>query len=776
MDIEKIIEQMSLEDKIAFCTGADMWHTKAMEKYGIKSVMMTDGPHGLRCQKNVGDNLGLNESLPATCFPTAVTSSATWNEELLCQVGKAIGEEAREYEVSTVLGPGANIKRNPLGGRNFEYFSEDPLLAGKLAAAFINGVQSQGIGTSLKHFACNNQEYKRQNGNSIVDERAYHEIYLKPFEIAVREAHPTTVMCSYNQINGTYSSDNKELLTDILRNDWGFEGLVMTDWGAMADRIKGFKAGCDLNMPGGSNYMEKKTLEAVRNGTLDEKYIDDSVRRLLKLVEKGLKAEKMTFDRKAHGELAKKVSDEGAVLLKNDGILPLNEQDICIIGNMATDLRYQGSGSSHINPTELRQIRDIWKDVPYAEGVDKMGRLSDVEEAVKLAGNSKIAVLFLGLPEAYESESFDRDNMDLPAGHNKLVEEVLKVNKNVVVVLYGGSAMTLPWADKVKGILYMGLPGQAGAQSTVDILTGKVNPSGKLSESWPLSYEDVVSRETFGKKYTEYRESIFVGYRYYDKANVPVRYPFGYGLSYSEFEYSDIKFDKNTVSVKITNTSEYDGKETVQLYVSSDDQLFRCVKELKAFKKIELKAGETKTVEFEIKDSFFEVWQNGFKKAKGNYHIMIASSSKDIKGSLPFKAEGDNVSFTALKGSWYENLNGLPQKKDLEKLMGHEIPEYVEPCRGSYTMDSTTAEMMKDSLIMKIQYQVTKSIISKQYSKAERTMDNPAYKMILTCSTDCPLRATIISSSGSMTDNLAEGLLNMANGHFFKGLKLMLKK
>lgn len=776
MDIEKIIEKMSLEDKIAFCTGADMWHTKAMEKYGIKSVMMTDGPHGLRCQRNVGDNLGLNESLPATCFPTAVTSSATWNEELLSEVGKAIGEECREYEVSTVLGPGANIKRNPLGGRNFEYFSEDPLLAGKLAAAFINGVQSQGIGTSLKHFACNNQEYKRQNGNSIVDERAYHEIYLKPFEIAVKQAQPTTLMCSYNQINGTYSSDNKELLTDILRNDWGFEGLVMTDWGAMADRIKGFKAGCDLNMPGGSNYMEKKTLEAVRNGSLDERYIDESVRRLLKLVEKGLKAEKMTFDRKAHGELAKKVSDEGAVLLKNDGILPLNEQDICIIGNMATDLRYQGSGSSHINPTELRQIRDIWKDVPYAEGVDKMGRLSNVEEAVKLAGNNKIAVLFLGLPEAYESESFDRDNMDLPAGHNKLVEEILKVNQNVVVVLYGGSAMILPWADRVRGILYMGLPGQSGAQSTVDLLTGKVNPSGKLSESWPLSYEDVVSKETFGKKYTEYRESIYVGYRYYDKANVSVRYPFGYGLSYSEFDYSDIKLDKNTVSVKVTNIGKCDGKETVQLYVSSDDQLFRCVKELKAFKKIELRAGETKTVEFEISDSFFEVWQNGFKKAKGSYHIMIASSSKDIKGSVAYEADGEVVSFENVKGSWYESLKGLPQKKDLEKLMGHEIAEYVEPRRGSYTMDSTCAEMRKDSLVMRIQYEVTKSIISKPYSKAERTMDNPAYKMILTCATDCPLRATIISSSGTMTDEMAEGLLNMANGHFFKGLKLMLRK
>lgn len=771
-----MISKMTLEDKIAFCTGADMWHTKAMEAYGIPSIMMTDGPHGLRVQRNQADNLGLNVSEKATCFPAAVTSANSWNPALLKKVATAIAEECKEFGVSVVLGPGANIKRNPLGGRNFEYFSEDPYLAGKMAASFIQGVEQEGIGTSLKHFACNNQEYKRQSGNSIVDERALREIYLKPFEIAVREGHPFTVMCSYNQINGVYSSDNKKLLTDILRNEWGFNGMVVTDWGAMANRIKGFQAGCDLNMPGGATFMEKKTAEAVKNGTLSEEDINTSVRRILKTVERGFKVTPQKFDRNEHHALAEEMAKEGAVLLKNDGILPLKKECVGFIGHMAEDLRYQGSGSSHINPTKLKQVRDLWPNTPYASGVDKQGNLTNLEDALSVAKSVETVVVFAGLPEAYESEAFDRESMDLPEGHNRLIKEILKVNPNVVVVLYGGSAMTLPWADEVRAILYMGLPGQGGAQSTLDLLEGKANPSGKLSESWPYSYDDVVSKETFGVRNPEYRESIYVGYRYYDKANVPVRYPFGYGLSYTSFAYSNMEVSKDQVTVSVTNTGSVSGKETVQLYVSAKENLFRPVKELKAFEKIELDAGEAKKVTFEIRPDFFEVYDNGFRSVKGDYVIAVGPSSNNLPLQAEIQTEGEAVSFENCKGSWYEAPKGLPTRKDFENLLGRTIPNTPEAKRGSYTMDNSCAEMRKDSLVMKIQYAVTKSIISKPYAKEERTLKNPAYKMMLTCATDCPMRAVIISSSGSMNDNVAEGLVDLANGHYIRGLKKMMKK
>ena len=777
MDIEKIISEMSLEEKISFCTGQDMWHTKAMEKYGIEAVMMTDGPHGLRCQKNTGDNLGLNDSLPATCFPTAVTSGSSWDPELLYEEGKAIAEEALEYGVSTVLGPGVNIKRNPLGGRNFEYFSEDPHLAGKLAAGWIRGVQSEGVGTSLKHFACNNQEYKRQNGNSIVDERAMHEIYLKPFETAVKEGHPSTVMCSYNQINGIYASDNRYLLTDVLRNDWGFDGMVVTDWGAMHDRIEGFKAGCDLNMPGGSKYMEKAVLKAVREGTLEEDDINRCLRRVLRFVENGLAGRReYTFDREKHHALAKRIADEGAVLLKNEGILPLDKNETGIIGNMAEMIRYQGSGSSHINPTKLDEIRDLWSDIPYAEGVDRYGNLSSISAALQIAKTKKTIVLFLGLPESFESESYDRDHMRLPEGHNRLVEEITRVNPNVVVVLFGGSAMELPWADKVKTILYMGLPGQAGAGSVTDILEGKVNPSGKLTETWPLCYDDVISNDTFGKKYTEYRESIFVGYRYYDKAGMNVRYPFGHGLSYTSFAYSDMKIKDNTISLCITNTGNMTGSEIVQLYVSPSDQTFRAVRELKAFRRITLKPHETETVCFEIDDSFFEVYRDGFVKASGEYTIAAGSSSRDIRASVSLNVTGEDVSFEEYRDTWYVSLKGEPDKKEFENLYGKPVPEYREAVKGSFTMDNTCLEMKDESLMMRGVYEAVKAVISAGFPKEERTMNNPAYRMILTAAADCPLRGIVISAGGAMDENLARGLVDMANGKVFRNLRGMIRK
>ena len=780
MDIQQIISTMTLEDKISLCTGGDFWHTKAMPQYGIPAIMMSDGPHGLRCQAAEADMIGINESLPATCFPTAVTAGATWNRKLYAAEGEAIGREGAAAGVSVVLGPGCNIKRNPLGGRNFEYISEDPYFAGKMAAAFIRGQQSAGVASSVKHFAVNSQEYKRQNGDSQLDERTFREIYLTPFEIAVKEGNPGTVMCSYNKINGIHASDSKALLTDILRNEWGFDGLVVTDWGALNDRIEGYKAGCDLNMPGGSKFMEKAALDAVHSGELDEAYIDATVERILRLVEKsqGIPAPQIDWD--THHALALKVAEQGAVLLKNeDNILPLAESDMALIGYMAANLRYQGSGSSHINPTKLVNISDALPNVPGCACGDKLGNVTEQElrDAVEAAKKQKIAVVVVGLPDSYESEAFDRDHMRLPEGHNKLVEAVAKANPNNVVVLLGGSAMELPWADQVKAILYMGLPGQAGGEAAANLLTGKANPCGKLTETWPLFYEDVISKDTFGKKNTEYREGIYVGYRYYDKAKKSVRYPFGHGLSYTTFAYSDLIVRDRKVSVQVKNTGAVSGAEVVQLYIAAPKGGIFCpVRELKGFERVELKPGESKTVEFTLDDRSFAIWSEGWKIPGGTYTVQIGASSRDIHLEQSIEIAGEEIAIPAWQaGSWYETMEGRPSREEWEKLMGHPVPVISEPKKGQFTMDSTCMEMKEHSFVMKIQYMVTENIIAKGFG-GKKDMSDPSYKMMITCATDCPMRSVVISSGGAMSDSLAQGMLHMANGHYIKGLAAMLKK
>ena len=780
MDIQQIISTMTLEDKISLCTGGDFWHTKAMPQYGIPAIMMSDGPHGLRCQAAEADMIGINESLPATCFPTAVTAGATWNRKLYAAEGEAIGREGAAAGVSVVLGPGCNIKRNPRGGRNFEYISEDPYFAGKMAAAFIRGQQSAGVASSVKHFAVNSQEYKRQNGDSQLDERTFREIYLTPFEIAVKEGNPGTVMCSYNKINGIHASDSKALLTDILRNEWGFDGLVVTDWGALNDRIEGYKAGCDLNMPGGSKFMEKAALDAVHSGELGEAYIDATVERILRLVEKsqGIPAPQIDWD--THHALALKVAEQGAVLLKNeDNILPLAESDMALIGYMAANMRYQGSGSSHINPTKLINISDALPCVPCCACGDKLGNVTEQElrDAVEAAKKQKIAVVVVGLPDSYESEAFDRDHMRLPEGHNKLVEAVAKANPNTVVVLLCGSAMDLPWADQVKAILYMGLPGQAGGEAAANLLTGKANPCGKLTETWPLFYEDVISKDTFGKKNTEYREGIYVGYRYYDKAKKSVRYPFGHGLSYTTFAYSDLIVRARKVSVQVKNTGAVSGAEVVQLYIAAPKGgFFRPVRELKGFERVELEPGESKTVEFTLDDRSFAIWSEGWKIPGGTYTVQIGASSRDIHLEQSIEIVGEEISLPVWQaGSWYETMSGHPSREEWEKLMGHPVPVISEPKKGQFTMDSTCMEMKEHSFVMKIQYMVTENIIAKGFG-GKKDMSDPSYKMMITCATDCPMRSVVISSGGMMNDSLAQGMLHMANGHYIKGLAAMLKK
>lgn len=742
--------------------------------------MMCDGPHGLRCQKGVADIMGINDSLPATCFPTAVTAGATWNRELYRREGEAIGREARGYEVSIVLGPGCNIKRNPLGGRNFEYISEDPYIAGHMAASFIKGVEGTGVGTSLKHFAVNNQEYKRMNGDSRLDERAYREIYLASFETAVKEGHPATIMCAYNKINGIHASDNKKLLTDILREEWGFDGMVVTDWGALYDRIEAYRAGCDLNMPGGSRYMEKAALKAVKNGELDEGLIDRAVERILNLVNRGTKIQPYEVDFDSHHSLAREIATEGAVLMKNeDNILPLDEHDTVIIGYMAEHIRYQGSGSSHINPTRLTNVIDSMPNALHFSCSDAYGNVSseEIEKAAKIAKDRKNAVLIIGLPDSYESEAFDREHMRLPDGYNALVDAVAEANPNTVVVLIGGSVMELPFADKVKAILYMGLPGQAGGEAIADLLTGRANPSGKLTESWPISYDDVVSKDTFGVRDPEYRESIYVGYRYYDKANKAVRFPFGHGLSYTSFAYKNLTINGRDISLEVENTGSVAGKEVVELYIAPKTEgIFRPVRELRGFEKVELMPGESKTVRFTLDDRSFAIWAEGWKIPGGEYAIEIGSSSRDIRLAETISVDGENVPAEEWQaGSWYERPEGLPSREGWEQLMGRKIPHSTEPQKGFYTMDNTCMEMKDRSLMMKIQYKVTESIVAKGFG-GKRDMSDPAFKMMMLSATDCPMRSVVISSSGAMPESLAKGMLLMANGKFIMGILAMMGK
>ena len=774
MDIEKILQQMTLEDRIALCSGENFWETKKYEKYGIPSLCMCDGPHGLRKQENVADMLGVNESRKATCFPAEVTTAGSWDPELLTAIGSAIGQEAREQGVGLVLGPGVNLKRNPLCGRNFEYFSEDPYLAGKLAVGFIRGTEAQGIGTSLKHFAVNSQEKSRFTSNSVLDDRTLRELYLTAFEIAVKEGKPSTVMCAYPKLNGVHCSDNKALLTDILRTEWVFSGLVVTDWGAMNDRIEGFRAGCDLNMPGGSDYMEKEVLQAVKNGTLPESCVDDSARRVLKLVFRAAQTlkEKTDCDYEAHHALAKRAAVEGAVLLKNEGgILPLKKDaKIAVIGAMAKNLRYQGSGSSHINPTKLSQPLDFLPGTLYAPGCDDRGDTTEdlLSQAAKTAQEAEIAVIFAGLPDRYESEGFDRADMKMPDGQLRMIDAVAAANPNTVVILLCGSAVECPWADRVKGILYMGLPGQAGGEAVADLLCGRANPSGKLAESWPLSYADVPSSEIYGKTNDAlYEEGLYVGYRYYEKSGVAVRWPFGYGLSYTTFAYSDLTVDGNAVSVAVKNTGSFAGAEVVQLSVKTpQDGLHRPIRELKGFQKIFLEPGQRQTVTFSLTDRSFAVWQDGWKIPAGKYTVCIGGLTASIEKS------GETLPIPAWQGgSWYERCTGKPNQTDWEAMLGR---TYTPPMlkKGSFTMDNTVLEMKDCSLIMKIMFKAVEATIAKGFG-GKKDYENPEFRMLMNSSAGSPLRSMQIS--GGMKGGVLPGMLEMANGHFFRGLWRMIR-
>ena len=767
--VAEILQTLTLKEKIALCNGADFWHSKAMPEQGVPAITMSDGPHGVRYQSDAGDMLGVNRSQPATCFPTAVTSGATWDPDLLAAEGEAIGQEGLFYGVDVVLGPGVNIKRNPLCGRNFEYFSEDPCLAGAMGAAWVRGAQSTGIGTSLKHFAANNQEYKRFNGNSQVDERTLREIYLPAFETVVKQAQPETVMCSYPRINGVHASDNHWLLTDVLRREWGFQGMVVTDWGALCNRVKAMHAGCDLSMPGGSDYMEDWVEAAVQDGSLPESDVDACAARVIALALKSQTRSKgKPFDREAHHALARRVAENGAVLLKNeDGILPLQAEDVVLIGEMARTMRYQGSGSSHINPTRLISLCEAWPQAPFVPGCDTKGNVTEesLAQAAAAAKSAKVAVVCAGLPDLYESEGFDRETMAMPEGHVRLIETVAAANPNTVVVLFCGSAVETPWIDRVKAVLYMGLPGQAGGEAAAALLTGTANPGGKLTETWPLSYDQVPSRDTFGQKVTRYKEGLYVGYRYYDTAGLPVRYPFGYGLSYTRFAYSDLTVENRTVRVAVTNIGDCPGAEVAQLYIAPPRTgPYRPAKELKGFARVYLTPGESRTVDFPLDDRSFAIWSDGWKVPAGTYTLLVGSSSADIRLQQEIEVPGADLPAPAWQaGSWYETLQGLPTDDEFAALYGSPLQDDPPLEPGRFSMEDSIMEMKDFSPLMMQAFRGTEATIAQGFG-GKADYSNPDFRMMIMSGADAPLRAAVLSSGGSFPAAAAQGLLAAANG------------
>jgi beta-glucosidase len=755
-NIKEIILQMTLEEKVSLCSGLDFWNTKGIERLGIPSIMVTDGPHGLRKQADGADHLGINNSVPATCFPSAVGLASTWNKELINKVGVALGEECQAEEVSILLGPGANIKRSPLCGRNFEYFSEDPYLSSQMAANHINGVQSQGVGTSLKHFAANNQEYRRMSTDVIIDERTLREIYLASFEGAVKQAQPWTVMSSYNKVNGQYASENNYLLTDILKDEWGFEGFVVSDWGAVNERVESLANGLELEMPSSYGVGEKKILDAVNSGHLSEEKIDQAVERLLSIIFKAVdhKKENAIYSKEEHHQFAREVARESMVLLKNeDSILPLKKEGtVAVIGSFAKTPRYQGGGSSHIKPTKLENILEEIEvvsgentNVLFAQGYNlETDEINEnlINEAIEVAASADLAILFVGLPDRYESEGFDREHLRMPENHVQLIEAIAEVQSNIVVVLSNGAPIEMPWINHVKGILEGYLGGQALGGAIADLLFGDANPSGKLAETFPKNLSENPSFLNFpgeGDK-VEYKEGIFVGYRYYDKKNIKPLFPFGFGLSYTSFEYSNLLINKKeildtdtvSVSVNVKNTGSVIGKEIVQLYVKDvDSTMMRPEKELKGFEKVELKPGEEKTVTFTLdKRSFayFNVELKDWHVETGEFKILIGKSSKEIVLSESIQVQS-TVSIRKL----------VHRNSTLGDLLSNPI---LAP-----TVKELMAKANESNPLMNM---------------AE--MDNEAKEMMAAMLQHMPLRAMVSFSQGKFTEEMLSGMIELLNG------------
>lgn len=654
MDIKKLISEMTLDEKCSLLSGFDFWHTQPIERLGIPSVMVCDGPHGLRKQDDKADHLGVNESIKAVCFPAACATAASFDRDLLRQIGEGVGDSCQHERVAVDLGPAVNIKRSPLCGRNFEYFSEDPYLTAELSTSLIRGIQSRNVGVSVKHFAANSQENRRMSSDSVVDERTLREIYYPAFESAVKKGKAWTVMCSYNRLNGEYASQHRELLTDLLRGEWGFDGFVVSDWGAVSDRVKGVHAGLDLEMPSSGGSNDRRVAQAVREGRLDEKDVDLCVERFLTVLQRYLDNAKpeTPWDMEAQHDLARSLAAECMVLLKNDdNILPLKaEETVAVIGKFAVSPRFQGGGSSHINCFKTESLMDVLKGnekISYAQGYDIVTETPDealIAEAVETAKKADKAVIIAGLPDAFESEGYDRTHMRMPACQVELIERVAAANPNTVVVLYNGSPIEMPWIGCVKGVIEGYLGGQAVGGATKAVLWGDVCPCGRLPESFPYQLEDNPSYLTYGGEGNTavYHEGVFVGYRYYDKKKMNVLFPFGYGLSYTSFAYSNLTLsaqemldtDTLTVTVDVTNTGSVAGKEVVQLYVRDHEStVFRPIRELKGFEKVFLAPGETKTVSFTLDKRAFAYWNvklHDWHVETGAFSIDVGHSSREI--------------------------------------------------------------------------------------------------------------------------------------------------
>ena len=797
---EEVLTHMTLDEKAGLCSGLGFWHTKPIERLGVPSIMLTDGPHGLRKQIELTDQLGISNSVPSTCFPTAAITSCSFDRELLREIGQAIGEEMLKEKVSVVLGPGLNIKRSPLCGRNFEYFSEDPLLSGELAAAFVQGVQSQGVGACLKHYVANNQETARMTNDSIIDERTMREIYLAAFEIAVKKSKPWTIMCAYNKINGFYACEHAELLNHIPRGEWGFKGLIMTDWGAMDDRVWALKSGLDLEMPYAGPANDRKIIEAVRSGMLEENVIDQSANRVLETVHKIGKNKIFgrPFSIGVHDQLARRAVCESAVLLKNDGILPIESgKSIAIIGEFAEKPHYQGAGSSKINPFKITNALDAFENekiaYAYCRGYDLQKKDDPdqlIAEAVSAAKNNDAVLIFAGLPEEDESEGYDRENIDLPEVQNKLIEEVAKVNRNIAVVLHNGSAVQMPWIDKVNAVLLLGLGGQCVGAAAVDLLFGRANPSGKLSETYPLELQDNPSYLHFGKRQsTEYRESIYVGYRYYEKAKKPVLFPFGHGLSYTQFEYNNLSVSKDfmqedenvKISFLVKNTGKSAGKEIAQLYISAPQStLFKPEKELRDFAKVSLEPGEEKSVIFELNKRSFAYWNviiNDWHVESGIYKILIGSSSQDIRLAKEIKVRStqEKVSvpdYRETAPKYYDLKNEILDipLEQFEVLYGKKIPQLDSKPRRPFTLQSTLFDA-QGTLVGKILLFILRRLIKKFVGTGSND-DDSMLQMIERMLLDFPFR-----SFGMMgfSEEIIEGILDLLNHKYFKGIRLIIK-
>lgn len=753
-NINELVNAMTLEEKASLCSGLNFWRLKGIERLGIPSIMVADGPHGLRKQAEGNDHLGIYGSVKSTCFPTASAVASSWDRSLIEKMGIALGEECQAEDVSILLGPGTNIKRSPLCGRNFEYFSEDPYLSSEMSTSHIKGVQSQGIGTSLKHFAVNNQEHRRMSTDAIVAERTLREIYLASFEGAVKQGEPWTVMAAYNKVNGEFASENSYLLNDILKEEWGFGGAVISDWGAVNERVPSLMNGLDLEMPPSGTIGDEKIIEAVKNGEISKETLDRAVERILFLILKAQnsKKEDSTYEIENHHLLAREIASESMVLLKNDeSILPLKrDRKLAVIGSFARNPRYQGGGSSHINPTKLDSILEQIEitagkntNVVYADGYNLENDLVDqdlINEAVEVVKDAGTVVIFVGLPDRYESEGYDREHLRIPDNHIQLIEAIEQVNKNIVVVLSNGAPIEMPWLHKVKGLLEAYLGGQAVGGAIADVLFGKVNPSGKLAETFPKKLSDNPSFLYFPgeEDKVEYKEGIFVGYRYYDKKEIEPLFPFGYGLSYTTFEYSKLTVSKKelkdtetvTVSVRIKNTGSVAGKEIIQLYVRDvESTVNRPMKELKGFEKVELQPGEEKTVYFELSKRAFAYYNEsiqGWHVESGEFEILVGKSSKEI----------------VLKETLYvQTTEVIPNRVHRNTLIG---------------------DLFSNPILAPVAQQLLEKL-NEGNPSANASADAVSPEMMAAMMKYMPLRALLNFSQGALTEEMLSGIIYQLN-------------